>query len=168
MCHLWKSTVFLAVLWPACDVREWRLALFAALDTGMQCRRTQLRCTADDQCTQESGGNTHQPCSGAAQTGGPVVVQVDCIWISVQISTDTCSMDRKGCKRQQRPDKRMVVLVTPGLWSDRSGHRLILDWEVADCETATAWEIIPHHLQYRRVHPEHGLKMPVRDDVVTG
>ena len=57
----------------------------------------------------------------------------------------------------------MVVLVALGLWTDGSGKRLILDWEVADQEDQTAWERLVQRLWERGLKLETGQQAIVRD-----
>jgi hypothetical protein len=73
-------------------------------------------------------------------TDVPAVVQFDGIWLRVQTQTDTIKLDKRGRKRKKRKGKKMVVLVALGLWTDGSGKREILDWQVADGESKAAWE----------------------------
>jgi len=56
-----------------------------------------------------------------------------------------------------------VVLVALGLWTDGSGKRRILDWEVADKEEQAAWERLVQRLWERGVKLETGLQAIVRD-----
>jgi len=55
------------------------------------------------------------------------------------------------------------VLVTLGLWTDGSGKRQILDWELADQEDKAAWERLVQRLWGRSVKLESGLQVIVRD-----
>jgi transposase-like protein len=57
----------------------------------------------------------------------------------------------------------MVVLVTLGLWTDGSGKRHMLDWEVAEKEEQAAWERLVQRLWERGVKLETGLQAIVRD-----
>ncbi len=50
-----------------------------------------------------------------------------------------------------------------GLWTDGSGNRQILDWEVADQEEQAAWERLVQRLWERGVKLETGLQAIVRD-----
>ena len=70
----------------------------------------------------------------------PAVVQFDGIWLREQIQTDTVKLDKRGRKRKKRKGKKVVLLVALGLWTDGSGKREILDWQVADGESKAAWE----------------------------
>jgi hypothetical protein len=70
----------------------------------------------------------------------PAVVQFDGIWLRVQTSTDTIKLDKRQRKRKKRSGKKVVLLVALGLWTDGSGKREILDWQVADAESKAAWE----------------------------
>src|SRR3989449_2794321 len=67
----------------------------------------------------------------------PAVVQCDGIWLRVQTQTETIKLDKR---QRQRKGKKVVVLVALGLWTDGSGKREILDWQVADGESKAAWE----------------------------
>ena len=73
-------------------------------------------------------------------TDVPAVVQFDGIWLRVQTQTDTVKLDKRQRKRKKRKGKKVVVLVALGLWTDGSGKREILDWQVADGESKAAWE----------------------------
>jgi hypothetical protein len=73
-------------------------------------------------------------------TDVPAVVQFDGIWLRVQTQTDTVKLDKRGRTRKKRKGKKVVVLVALGLWTDGSGKREILDWQVADGESKAAWE----------------------------
>ena len=66
-------------------------------------------------------------------------------------------------KRRQKRGKRIVVLVALGLWTDGSGKRQILDWEVADKEEQATWERLVQRLWERGVRVETGLQAIVRD-----
>jgi putative transposase len=62
-----------------------------------------------------------------------------------------------------REGKKVVVLVALGLWTDGSGRREILDWQVADGESKAAWEPFVHRLWERGLRPETGLQAVIRD-----
>ena len=96
----------------------------------------------------------------------PSVLQLDGIWLSLQTqddSTETIKLDKRGRKRHRRTGKRMVVLVALGLWSDESGRRQILDWQLAESESQAEWEELLQRLYDRGVQAENGLKVVVRD-----
>ena len=93
----------------------------------------------------------------------PAVVQFDGIWLSMQTQQDGIQEDSRKRKRHQKSGKRIVVLVALGLWSDGSGKRRMLDWEVADQEDQTAWERLVQRLWERGVKLETGLQAIVRD-----
>jgi hypothetical protein len=63
-------------------------------------------------------------------TDGPAVVQFDGIWLRVQSQTDTIKVDKRQRKRHKRTGKKVVLLVALGLWTDGSGKREVLDWQV--------------------------------------
>ena len=46
----------------------------------------------------------------------------------------------KDKRRKERKGQRVVVLVALGFWTDGSGRREILDWEIAKSEEHTEWE----------------------------
>ena len=73
-------------------------------------------------------------------TDVPAVVQFDGIWLRMQTQTDALKLDKRGRKRKKRTGKKMVLLVALGLWTDGSGKREILDWQIADSESKAAWE----------------------------
>ncbi len=73
-------------------------------------------------------------------TDVPAVVQFDGIWLSLQTQQDDIREDSRQRKRHRTRGKRMVVLVALGLWTDGSGKRHILDWEIAEQEEQPAWE----------------------------
>ncbi len=89
-------------------------------------------------------------------TDVPAVVQCDGIWLGVQTQTDTI-------KLHKRTGKKVVVLVALGLWTDGSGKREILDWQVANGEGKAAWETLVNRLWERGVRPENGLQAVIRD-----
>jgi putative transposase len=89
----------------------------------------------------------------------PAVVQFDGIWLSMQTQQDDIHEDSRKRKR----GKRVVVLVALGLWTDGSGKRHILDWEVADKEEQASWERLVQRLWERGVKLETGLQAIVRD-----
>ncbi len=93
----------------------------------------------------------------------PAVIQFDGIWLRLQMPTGTVKTDRRGRLRQQHKGKRMVLLVTLGLWADGSGRREILDWELADGETQPDWQRLLDRLWERGVRPEAGLQAVIRD-----
>lgn len=71
--------------------------------------------------------------------------------------------DSRKRKRHYKRGKRIVVLVALGLWTDGSGKRHILDWEVAEKEEQAAWERLVQRLWERGVKLETGLQAIVRD-----
>jgi len=85
-------------------------------------------------------------------------VQFDGIWLRVQSQTDTIKLDKRQRKRHQRTGKKVVLLVALGFWTDGSGKREILDWQVADSEGKEAWETLVNRLWERGVRPENGLQ----------
>jgi len=90
----------------------------------------------------------------------PAVVQFDGIWLREQTQTETIKLDKRQRKRK---GKKVVVLVALGLWTDGSGKREILDWQVADGESKAAWEPFVHRLWKRGLRPEKGLQAVIRD-----
>src|SRR5713101_7027518 len=65
--------------------------------------------------------------------------------VGIDIGMESCTMscltlDKRQRKRKKRKGKKVVVLVALGLWTDGSGKREILDWQVADGESKAAWE----------------------------
>ncbi len=93
----------------------------------------------------------------------PAVVQFDGIWLSMQTQQDGIQQDSRKRKRHRKRGKRIVVLVALGLWTDGSGKRRILDWEIADQEEQAAWERLIQRLWERGVKLETGLEAIVRD-----
>ncbi len=93
----------------------------------------------------------------------PAVVQFDGIWLSMQTQQDRIHEDSRRRKRHRKSGKRIVVLVALGLWTDGSGKRHILDWEVADKEEQATWERLVQRLWERGVKLETGLQANVRD-----
>jgi putative transposase len=93
----------------------------------------------------------------------PPVIQFDGIWLSIQTQQDGIQEDSRKRKRHRKRGKRIVVLVALGLWTDGSGKRRILDWEVADQEEQAAWERLVQRLWKRGVKLETGLQAIVRD-----
>jgi transposase-like protein len=93
----------------------------------------------------------------------PAVVQFDGIWLSMQTQQDGLYQDSHQRTRHRKRGKRIVVLVALGLWTDGSGKRHILDWEVADQEDQAAWERLVQCLWERGVKLETGLQAIVRD-----
>jgi len=98
-----------------------------------------------------------------AITDVPAVVQFDGIWLRVQSQVDTIKVDKRGRKRHQRSGKKVVLLIALGFWTDGSGKREILDWQVADGESKAAWDPFVHRLWERGVRPENGLQAVIRD-----
>lgn len=96
-------------------------------------------------------------------TDVPAVVQFDGIWLSLQTQQDGIHEESRKRKRHRKRGKRMVVLVALGLWTDGSGKRHILDWEIADQEEQPAWERLVQRLWERGVKLESGLQAIVRD-----
>ena len=88
----------------------------------------------------------------------PAVVQFDGIWLSIQIQQDGIHQDSRRRKRHRKRGKRIVVLVALGLWTDGSGKRHILDWEVADKEEQATSERLVQRLWERGVKVETGLQ----------
>lgn len=81
----------------------------------------------------------------------------------MQTQQDGIHKDSRKRKRHHKRGKRLVVLVALGLWTDGSGKRHILDWEVADKEEQAAWERLVQRLWERGVKLETGLQAIVRD-----
>lgn len=96
-------------------------------------------------------------------TDVPAVVQFDGIWLSLQTQQEGIKEDRRQRKRRQKRGKRMVVLVALGLWTDGSGKRQILDWEIAEQEDQASWQRLVQRLWERGVKLETGLEAIVRD-----
>lgn len=96
-------------------------------------------------------------------TDVPAVVQFDGIWLRVQTQTDTIKLDKRQRKRHQRSGKKVVLLVALGFWTDGSGKREVLDWQVADSEGKAEWETLVNRLWERGVRPEKGLQAVIRD-----
>jgi transposase-like protein len=96
-------------------------------------------------------------------TDVPAVVQFDGIWLSLQTQQEGIHEDSRKRKRHCKRGKRVVVLVALGLWTDGSGKRHILDWEIADQEEQPAWERLVQRLWERGVKLETGLQAMVRD-----
>jgi putative transposase len=96
-------------------------------------------------------------------TDVPAVIQFDGIWLREQTQTETIKLDKRGRKRHQRSGKKVVLLVALGLWTDGSGKREILDWQLADGESKLAWDPFVHRLWERGVRPENGLQAVIRD-----
>jgi len=63
----------------------------------------------------------------------------------------------------KNPDHKVVLLVALGFWTDGSGKREILDWQIADGESKAAWDPFVHRLWERGVRPENGLQAVIRD-----
>jgi Transposase, Mutator family len=76
----------------------------------------------------------------------PAVVQFDGIWLRVQTQTDTIKLDKRQRKHHKRTGKKVVLLVALGFWTDGSGKREILDWQMADNEGKAAWETLVNRL----------------------
>ena len=93
----------------------------------------------------------------------PAVIQFDGIWLRLQVPTGTSKIDRRGRRREQHNGKRLVLLVAFGLWTDGSGSREILDWELAEGETQPDWQRFLDRLEERGVPPEAGLQAVIRD-----
>ncbi len=93
----------------------------------------------------------------------PAVVHFDGIWLRVQTQTDTLKLDKRQRKRHKRTGKKVVLLVALGFWTDGSGKRAILDWQIADGESKAAWEPFVHRLWERGLRPEKGLQAVIRD-----
>ena len=76
----------------------------------------------------------------------PAVVQFDGIWLSMQTQQDGIHEDSRKRKHHRKSGKHIVVLVALGLWTDGSGKRQILDWEVAEQEEQDSWERLVQRL----------------------
>jgi hypothetical protein len=96
-------------------------------------------------------------------TDVPAVVQFDGIWLRIQTQTDSIKLDKRQRKRHERTGKKVVLLVALGFWTDGSGKREILDWQVAESEDKAAWDTLVNRLWERGVRPEHGLQAVIRD-----
>jgi transposase-like protein len=93
----------------------------------------------------------------------PTVVQFDGIWLRYQQPTGKTKRDRRGRERELRAGKKVVLLVALGLWTDGSGKRAILDWEVAEAESQADWQRLLDRLEERGLRPEAGLQAIIRD-----
>jgi len=93
----------------------------------------------------------------------PAVIQFDGIWLRAQTQSDTIKLDKRQRKRHKRTGQKLVLLVALGLWTDGSGKREILDWQVADTEGKAAWETLVNRLWERGVRPENGRHSVIRD-----
>src|SRR5260370_38632898 len=93
----------------------------------------------------------------------PPVVQFDGIWLRMQTQTDPVKLDKRQRRRKKRVGKKVVLLVALGFWTDGSGRREILDWQVADGESKAAWEPFVHRLWERGVRPETGVQAVLRE-----
>ena len=91
----------------------------------------------------------------------PTVVQCDGIWVTIQGQEGEIKPDKRQRKRHQRSGKKVVILVAMGFWPD--GRREILDWQLANSEDHTEWEVLLKRLLERGIGAEQGLKMIVRD-----
>lgn len=91
----------------------------------------------------------------------PTVVQLDGIWVTMQSQGKKIKQDRRKRRRKQRSGQKIVILVALGFWED--GRREILDWQIAQSEEHTHWEVLLNRLWKREVQPEKGLAMIVRD-----
>lgn len=91
------------------------------------------------------------------------MVHLDGIWLTIQSQTDEQKPDRRTRRRNERTGQRMVVVVALGFWTDGSGRREMVDWEIATSEEPTEWEKLLNRLWQRGVRPEQGLQMGVRD-----
>src|SRR5436305_15350969 len=93
----------------------------------------------------------------------PAVIQFDGIWLRLQIPTGSMKTDRRQGRRQPRKGKRMVLLVALGLWTDGSGRRELLDWELAEGERQPDWQRLLDRLWERGVRTLAGLEAVIRD-----
>ena len=93
----------------------------------------------------------------------PAVVQFDGIWLREQTQSETIKRDKRGRQRHQHRGKKVVLLVALGVWTDGSGRREILDWQLAEGESKGAWDPFVHRLWERGVRPENGLQAVIRD-----
>jgi putative transposase len=91
----------------------------------------------------------------------PPVVQFDGIWVTIQSEGEKIKPDTQKRHRKQRTGKKQVILVALAFWED--GRREVLDWQIAQSEEHTHWEVLLNRLFQRGVDPEKGLKMIVRD-----
>jgi transposase-like protein len=79
------------------------------------------------------------------------------------VPTGTVKTDRRRRRRKPRKGKRLVLLVALGRWTDGSGRREILDWELAEGATQPDWQRLLDRLWERGVRPEAGLQAIIRD-----
>lgn len=56
-----------------------------------------------------------------------------------------------------------MVLIALGLWTDGSGRREILDWQIAESESQAEWEKLLQRLWERGLSANNGLKLILRD-----
>jgi len=96
-------------------------------------------------------------------TDVPAIVQFDGIWLREQTQSELIKLDKRGRKRKTRKGKKVVLLVALGFWTDGSGKREIVDWQVADSESKAAWETLVNRLWERGLRPENGLQAVIRD-----
>jgi putative transposase len=91
----------------------------------------------------------------------PIVIQCDGIWVTVVNQEEEMRFDKRQRKRHRRQGKDVVILVAMGYWAPN--RREILDWQLANSEDSTEWEVLLKRLKERGVGAEQGLKMLVRD-----
>jgi hypothetical protein len=84
----------------------------------------------------------------------PTVVHCDGMWVTIQNQKEAIQPDTTQRKRHQRSGKKVVILVALGFWPD--GRREILDWEIANSEDQTQWELLLNRLWAREVTAVYG------------
>src|SRR5437667_10364941 len=164
LCHLREVSALLARCTPARDLWQWLVAQFTptrAQEWAVTLGASVGLRTINERINQLEARLAHVHREPISEV--PAVVQFDGNWRSRQTQQDSLYEDRRKRKRHRTRGKRMVVLIALGLWTDGSGRRHILDWEVAEQEDQAAWERLVQRLWERGVKLETGLQAIVRD-----
>jgi transposase-like protein len=92
----------------------------------------------------------------------PPVVMLDAIWLSLLEKTGEQHIDRLKRQRPAKSRRKVCVLVALGLYP-QTGHWGVLDWQLAQSESQSAWEALLLPLEARGLYPQRGLELFIHD-----
>ena len=82
----------------------------------------------------------------------PPIVMVDGMWVKIAYPTGAIKIDAQGRRRAAKHKQKRVVLSALGVWPD--GHWEIVHWQIAQGETAGAWQAFFGQLQTKGITRE--------------
>jgi len=95
-------------------------------------------------------------------TSVPPVVMLDAIWLSLLEKTGTKQSDSQERQRAQKSRRKVCILVALGLYP-QTGNWGVLDWQLAQSESQSAWEALLLPLEARGLYRQRGLELFIHD-----